>query len=422
MIALLFFALMIVILLLNRRLFGKLCISDLFTVMWFGCAGLSSTGILGLYPPGWRVYLMALFSGVFFNAVYIAFRKLTGTQHKENDRSSFSNDIQYKLLLVLNILAWLYCLYFLPEAIRVLAERGFSALRETAYAASEWASTKQLLLFQWVVQPIFIATIVVTVISCVLRLRYFGLLLGVSAVGILQYTLLFGGRGIIIKFVVFMALAVLLRESGNIVAALRKYRKLVMLGVILVAILFWLTTLRSLAGFGILQNLYVYFVGPFCYLPKLLEVHPVGEVMMWGGAMLNFIVCFFWMVARIFFGIDYAAADHVITSLDAVYYQIGENVTINAMPTMMYPFLVDFGYPGLMIGVLLFALLAALVERNYYRKHTIRSFGFLIYFGHILVFSVQNYALFKPESSMILIFIALFTTRIRIRNGILQLR
>ncbi len=422
MIALLFFALMIVILLLNRRLFGKLCISDLFTVMWFGCAGLSSTGFLGLYPPGWRVYLMALFCGIFFNVVYITFRKLSGVEYRTLVRSDFTDDVHYRLLVIVNVLAWLFCLYFLPNAIRILAERGFAALRETAYTESAWASTQQLLLFQWVILPIFTATEVVTAISFVLRLRHTKLLLIFSVIGIALYMLLFGGRGIIIKFVMFMAMAVLFRESGNIVAAIRKYRKIVILGVLLVILLLWLTSLRSLAGHSAFANLYVYFVGPFCYLPKLLEVHPVGEVMMWGGAMLNFVVCFFWMAARIFFRIDYGAADHIITSMDAVYYQIGENATINAMPTMMYPFLVDFGYPGLAVGVCLFALLSAVVERGYYRKHTIRSFGLLVYFGHIIVFSVQNYALFKPESAMIMIFIALFTTGVRYRGGILQLR
>lgn len=422
MIALLFFALMIVILLLNRRLFGKLCISDLFTVMWFGCAGLSSTGLFGLYEPGWRVYAMALFCGVFFNAVYIAFRKLSKTQYRTPENSDFSDDIHYGLLLLVNFIAWIVCLYFLPNAIRILMERGFGALRETAYSESDWASTWQLLIFQWVVLPIFSATCVMTGLSFALHLRHTKMLFAVSLVGVALYTILFGGRGLIIKFIMFMALALLFRESGNIARILKKYRVVVFVGVVMVVLLGWLTTLRSFSNYNVVANLYVYFVGPFCYLPKLLEAHPVGEIMMWGGATLNFILCFFWMAAKIFFGIDYAAADYVITSMDAVYYQVGENVSMNAMPTMMYPFLIDFGYPGLLFGVLVFALFAAAVERSYYCKHSLRAFGLLVYFGHLVVFSVQNYTLFKPESALIMIFIILFTTPVRYRDGVLTVR
>lgn len=422
MIALLFFVVMIGIFLLNRKLFGGFCISDLFTLMWFTCAGLASTGMFGLYTPGWIVYAMALFCGVFFNVVYITFRKLSGIRYIPPKGSDFGDSISYGVVLALNAVAWIVCLLYLPHTIRILLTDGFSALRQTAYVASDWASTYELMMFQWIIQPIFAATCVITSVSLVLHLRRARMLLCVSVVGIVLYILLFGGRGLIVKCVIFMALAMLFRESGNILQIIKKYRKIVFFALAAVLILFWLTTLRSFAGYNVLGNIYMYFVAPFVYLRQLLDVHPVGEMILWGSATLNFVVCFFWMVARIFFGIDYNAPDYIITSNDAVYYQIGEHASMNAMPTMMYPFLLDFGYPGLIFGVLVFALLACAVERHFYRARTIRSFAFLVFFGHMVLFSVQNYGLFRPENSMILIFIFLFTTRIRYRDGVLRLR
>ena len=154
-------------------------------------------------------------------------------------------------------------------------------------------------------------------------------------------------------------------------------------------------------------------------LDQLLTAHPVGEYYLWGQATLGFIVSVGWIVAKIFFGVDYAAADNVITGYTAVYYAISPKNQLNAMTTMMYPFLADFGYAGLVIGPAFYATMVMLAERHFKKHGNFSSLCMMVYFFHTLILSMQTYVFFKPDLLFTILFLLLFTTPISLKNGVL---
>lgn len=423
---LLFVVLFILLTAVNRAAFGRqIRITDVFNAGWCFAAGATSAGVLGFDPTGTEVCVMAIVTVAVLNFVYILLCKCDKdlAAPTSYDRRSFEPTVQYPILIAVHLACYLYCFPYLRSSLSILASGGFKALRAVAYVASDElaASTGELLLFQWVVSPVFSATILITVVSLVLGQKKSWPLLLIMALDVAVYTLIFGGRGHLVKIISFSAIALLFFEGRRLMVFLYARRRLLLMVLAAFLLMAGLTVRRSLAGMNIIENIYSYYTGGFVYLDKILEAHPVGEYYLWGQATLGFLVCVFWMVAKIFFGVDYAAADHRITQLTSVYYMISPTTRLNAVTTMMYPFLADFGYAGLIIGPAVYAVIVMLAERHFKKHGTLSSLCVMVFVFHTLLLSTLNYSFYKPDTLFIILFTMLFTSKISLRSGVLTL-
>ena len=424
---LMFAVLFVLLTAVNRAAFGnQLRITDLFNAVWCFCAGGAAQGFLGFDRPRLLISAMAMVTAAVLNGVYILLCKCDKDLMVpvEYDRRSFTSTVQFPALLLVHAACYLYSLPYLRRAIVIIAGNGFGALRATAYKTSEAmaSTTAELLLFQWLVEPAFGATILIAVVSAVLGMKRSGWLLALSASDIAIYTLMFGGRGLFVRLIGYCVLSVLFLEGRRIIQFVRERWKVLALALIAFLVAAYLTTKRSVVGMNVIQNVYVYFAGAFVYLDKLLAYHPVGEYYLWGQALFGSVVSPIWMAAKIFFGVDYAAADFVITSYTSVDYAISPTIRLNAMTTMLYPFLADFGYAGLVIGPTFLGTIVMLAERNFKKKGTVSSLCIMIYAFYDLIVTVASYPFYTPSALFTVLFFLLFMTPISLKNGMLTIK
>ena len=426
-----YIALLIFIIIINRILFGlRIMPTDIFSFIWCIFAGTASIGTYGNYKTDFSTNLMVLVTIIVFNVAFTliySFRNkdikgdYTDALEKGSGTGFFESiNINGTLILLVNFVCWIFTFPILKKSITIIFTEGFEALRRYAFdfEDSALASTNAELILVWVVQPVFVATMTVAAVSAIFKLKKRFLYLGLAILDVIIYTMLFAGRGTIVKLISIFILTLVAASGKKIFRVLIKNKWIVLFMVIGFVLIVAITAERSFLGYSIMQNLYSYMAGPFIYLQRVLEEFPLSSTeMLWGTATFG---CFFSVigaVGKILFKMDFNAPEYTLPLVTANYLDIGENSYMNSMTTMIYPFLRDFGYAGLFLGPLIYAVFVALMMRNFEKRRSVRSLCLLIYVLHTLVFSVQNLVFIKMESLSIIVFIIIFTTGIKIKGS-----
>ena len=440
----LYLVLLVAVILVNRSLFGSaIKPTDIFTLIWCVFAGLTSCGMFGFYPTGTLTNILIIVTIISFNVSYIVAYCIKNKSKSKvlsavsTTKSSGSNDnkiaqrallvntnVNTNIIIILNVVSWVFSIPYLMNSLRILFTEGFEAIRMYTYTYGEEAmiaSTNAQLFFTWIVQPIFVATMAIAVASVALSLENKFVFLGLSVVDMALYSLLFGGRGTVLKFISFLCIVVVIVSGKQLIRFIIKHKALLSVVIIGFAIIVWLVTLRSMHGVSLLKSIYAYIAGPFAYLEQVLVNFPIETTRLWGAATVGCFATIFGIIGKIFFGIDFTAPENYIPSITSQYLSIADDVKFNSMTTMIYPFLLDFGYFGVVIGPIIYGSLVAVVERNFRKERSLRSLCLFIYMFHTVIFSVQNYVFFKFESLSIILFIIIFTTKISINDGKIKL-
>ncbi len=435
-----YLTLLVAVILINRYLFGAaIKPTDIFSIIWCVFAGLASLGTLGFYKTGTLTNVLIIVTIISFNAAYIvayciknksknqaisAVSNLKGGQGEIKglaERAMLLNkNVNTNIIIIVNVVCWVFSIPYLMNSMRILFTEGFEAIRMYTYTYGEEAmvaSTNAQLMFTWIVQPVFIATMAIAVASLTLSLENKFVFLGISIVDILLYTLLFGGRGTMLKFLSYLAIVIIIVSGKQLVRFIIKNKGLISLVLVGVIVVLWLISIRSIHGVSIFKNIYAYVAGPFIYLEQVLQEYPVGTMRLWGAATIGCIVSVVGIVGKVLFSIDFTAPENSIPSLTSGYLHIADDVSFNSMTTMIYPFLLDYGYFGVVVGPVIYGAFVAIIERTFRKERSLRSLCILIHVFHTVIFSMQNYVFFKFETLSIIIFIIIFTTTIRTENG-----
>ncbi|MBE6544325.1 MAG: oligosaccharide repeat unit polymerase [Ruminococcaceae bacterium] len=428
---LVYLLLLVAIMLINRTFFGmKIMPTDVFSVIWCIFAATASLGVLGYYPTNFTTNMMIIVTILVFNGAFILFYGLGNKNYnsisdkKETDILK-NTHINFWVMIGLNVVSWAVSLPYLKNTIRVILTEGFEALRYYTYQYGEdgnlvnqIVSTNAQLFFTWIVLPVFTATMAITGVLLMIKHKHRVVFLAVSIIDAFVYVALFGGRGIILKLVSLILISAIITGEKKPLQFIVKHKALLAVVSVLFIVLVWLTLQRSFAGMSVLENIYAYVAAPFIFLQTVLEEYPLTTTpTLWGTATIGGIVSVIGIVGKIFFGVDFAAPENTIPLVTGGYLQIGEGITFNSMTTMIYPFLRDYGYAGIVVGPAIFAMAVAFVCRNYEKNRTLRGLCIFVYLFHTVIFSVQNYTFFKLEAWMILVFIFVFTTKVKIKNG-----
>ena len=228
---LLFAVLFVLLTVANRAVFGnQIRVTDVFNAAWCFCAGGAAQGFFGFDRSGTLVSVMAAVTAVVLNLVYMLLCKCDRdlVRAPSFDRKSFVSTIQFPSLLVVHAACYLYSIPYLARSVRVLAAGGFTALRAAAYTDELEASTGQLLIFNWIVGPVFSVTVLMTVVALVLGLKKSGWMVLLTVSDITLYTLLFGGRGHLVKLISFSLITLFFFEGRRTLAFLRQRWKMVL--------------------------------------------------------------------------------------------------------------------------------------------------------------------------------------------------
>ncbi len=376
--------------------------NTLFTFMWTFFPGLSSLGLYNIYKPSILIHVLVVVTVLVFNIAYSFF---TRSENEEHNDIIFGN-INRKALIIANLVSFLYLSFFLSKAIAIIRDFGFDYLRTAAFDSSMGlANTAELVIITWGIQALFIATIIFGVIDSIVNKKH--LLLIIAIIGIILYTILFVGRYLLVELVFSYIIAfVTAKKHINKEIRFNKYMVTAALALIMLV-----TSLRSFGDFNMVKSSVIYYSGSFTYLDNLLSSGEYVNNYLYGFATFGFILDIFLAPLTFLFKVDFIGASNTISQITSTPRFISPNQTYNAMATMLYSFIFDFGFLGVLLGTLFVSGLSALAFNRIKNRMSYFSLGFYLFMMFVLFDSVMSYQLLFAKRGFAIIFLFLFTKR-----------
>lgn len=406
MFLILYLVLMITTLLITKIKYKTIIKSNvLFTGMWCICAGVASLGIYGLYKPSSIIQFYSISAILTFNTFFLLHNRF----EKNIVFKNLAGTARLRLIFIANIICWIYLSAFIPMALNLISLYGFKVLRMYAFDSSMGlATTLQLVIIQWLVQPVFVATILIAVVYIVIGRKTRKLTL-IALVNVIIYTLLFGGRYMMVQMMMYYIFAFLIVKSNDLEQLKNKKLNIIFIGVTICAIII-LTSQRNWGDTGFLKNTLIYYVGSFSFLDAILNAEHYGGIshFLFGKATFGFIYNLIIAPFVLLFQLPYTGSDYSITQITGIPILISPNQSYNAMSTMLYPFLRDFGYLGIIIGTTFLAWFVSFVENTFHKTKHLLFLCIYVYLAFVLFNSVMSYQLLFPAAGITLLFLLLF--------------
>ena len=390
----------------------KFSISWMFVFMWTTCLSFCCLGLYGLNKPSLVVVLLSCISMLIFTLVtfirlpVLTFGKTISVQ-QEMGYFEFRAPTGKLILYVLNIMAYAFSIPYLKKSLSILFSKGLYFLREAAFSGSGGiGSTAVLMLFQYIVSPLFLATIIVTAIDIFDR-RVRPMAIVISVLDVILYTVLFAGRFTLLNFVVIILFVAI--DTGRIKSVwglIVKHKKIVFFVGLFVIGLIVLTSLRSTNT--VFKSVYVYFAGSFAYLSYLIDNSIGTNLYLCGRIFFGFLYNSVYTFLTVFFNVDYNGSNNIITQLTQHMVPIGGGNYYNSLGTMLHDFMADFGVYGSLVGVFLYAIICNYIEKLTTIKNTYFIRALYYYLVLSIVFSVLSYQFRGPGALFYIAFLYLF--------------
>lgn len=406
----------------------------LYTLPWLICSLLAASGLFGIYNPSETTLMVIALSLVGFLIGAVGSKEIF-----ETSRSCCNDgDIQQELrrmdggraLTVLFVIGAVVSLLYLVRTVpELLSGKGFEYVK-FQYSNAEGAtlfSTRELLLFQWVVIPIYhLAFISFALDLSKLTLNRKALLF--SIIGMMVIVLVSGGRNSIFVFLVICTVGVLSSDNKASIWELIKGLPAAVKCASLVAVLvlIYITQERSLSeDAGVLENVFFYFAGAIRYLDYILG-HPdlfgIGGELFYGGGLMGFLVNPLNLICSMVFGYDYLGTDSLVSSAASLYIPFSDELSGNALCTCIYPFIRDFGMVGVVVGPLLYGVLSSFVWGKAFSgegAHALAWRCIWIYYAYCLLFSEWRYTLIFPATgfTFLLVWFVFGRSTVRTQHG-----
>lgn len=390
-----------------------LSVSGIFVLLWTLWLGLATLGLFEMNSPSWEVVVLscvtmliyAFSSCIKVNRV-VLFRK--GFMALDDDGSISGN----KLLLFFHVIAFFISAPYLKKAIFILLQQGSYVLRNNAFKGSDvFASTAVLMIFQSCIQPLFVVTIILTIIDiCRGFFPVFSIFL--SLFDVVLYTVLFGGRYMLFTALIFVFFIPYdLGKEKNLFRYVISHKLVFLICFIIVVAMVLVSLIRGSSS--ILQSIYVYFAGSFTYLSYLIENQVGTNLFLLGRTQFGFVYNLLCIAATVFLGIEYQGSNHIITQLTAEMVPIGDGILYNSLGTMLHDFIADYGIFFCLIGVVILAITSNYVERVSERTTDVFHKGLYYYFIFVTVNTVFGFSFREPSSAFVLIYLLLFSIKWR---------
>lgn len=385
----------------TKRLFSP---ATIFTFMWTVFPVISSLGLYGMTKPTLNIHVMAIATLLTFNIVYFVFLKKTNVAITK----TISGKINYNFIVLINVISLIYLTTFIPSAIKIINENGFSYLRDSAFESSfGLGSTYELIIISWIIQANIIATVIYGVIDSIIMKKHFLLVLGIT--GVVIYTVLFGGRYMLVRLMFYYIATFIIATRYFNKEKLKFKKRIIVVPFILV---FIVSVLRSSDTFNLVRAIILYYSGPFVYLSDLVATAEFTGNYLYGTATIGFMYNIIIAPFSLFFGIEYAGSNQIITQITSQVRYIGTGLPFNAMSTMIYPFIFDFGVYGFLISVIFLSFITIGFDNRIRRNLKPLNFALYLFLLFTLFDSVMSYQLLFPTAGFTIMFIFLFSFKV----------
>ena len=106
-----------------------------------------------------------------------------------------------------------------------------------------------------------------------------------------------------------------------------------------------------------------------------------------------------------FFGFDLNLGSQFISNITNTTIEIGQNIQMNAVSSILTTFYVDFGFIGVAFGGVLMGLVTIYIERKLMRKMSPKYFVIYLYVFCAIIMSIQNYSFLGSATFFVFLFI-----------------
>ncbi|WP_195939332.1 O-antigen polymerase [Romboutsia sp. 1001713B170131_170501_G6] len=378
----------------------------LFSLMWCICGSISTLGLYGMYNTSHTVNFYALTAIITFNFVYILSNDCIKSS-KIKVAKGIIGEVRLVYIYLLNIISWIFISRILVNSLKIISTGGFKLLR--IYAFEGLATTIELTISQWLVTPIFEATVILAIVYTITKKKAKYLKI-IAIIDILLNIITFGGRYFIVKSLIYYIIAFIVIKFKNIngLSRIKINKKVIIISISLIA---FLTSMRSWNGTSIIKETVLYFTSSFSFLDSLLKENLINDKfnIIPGTGILGFIYNIILVPITLLLGIPYRGSDYNLTQITSIPRNIGGGINYNALATMIYPLLLDFGYIGIIIGTAFLAILASFIERMLDRSNKLIYLCMYIFVGNIIFSSVMNYYLIFPATGFTIIMLIILT-------------
>ena len=410
------------------RLFNPV---TLYTVPFAICVCLACTGLFGIYRPsdvsvGYITLGIAGFGigSLLISGVGAASGATTPLFHSKAPKET--RLVRRRLFIGILTVAVLASIPYLIKTLPILFGHGGLTAVKFEYANGEGSTlftTRELLLFSWFMLPAFnLAFLVFCYGLSELRVDVPALVF--SILGMASAVCISGGRNNVFIFLVLAAMSLLMSPySRSIWSKIRALpgvvKVLVAVGIV---VLIYITQERSLsADLGVLENVFFYFAGAVTYFSQIVSnpsMFDLGGDLFYGGALFGFVTNPVEILLALVTGGHVRGTENLVSTAASVYLNFSSSLKGNALCTCLYPFMRDFGTPGIFIGPLLYGTMAGFVWGKWRQafdggSEAARQRWFMVaaYLSYALLFSVWRYVPLFTSTGMIFLFIFLITSR-----------
>jgi oligosaccharide repeat unit polymerase len=342
---------------------------------------IASSGVFGLYPISWYTHFVILLSLFTFLFAYYA---LYGTRlRKRRGYITIESiaEVNYKLLLILCIVIAVWLSSRLLASWETILLSGWGYMRHT-YEES-FGSSLDLHIHELIAKPLIVATLAIFVVDfirdskiTIWKILFFLVLL----VCLVEETVVFAARAMLVRLVIYVVLTLFL---GIYVSKKTKIRT----GIALAVIFFFMILITKGRNEGqgdnsVAETFVYYFTASFNLLDYYIN-HPEfsklsSDNMTYGACMFGCFYNFIYTAYSVLTGTKYNGSDYIITQISVENAPVSSQVTMNAATTANYPFMMDFGLIGVIVGFALMALLILKLRKLYLKKPSVRNGAFYI--------------------------------------------
>lgn len=391
--------------------------SSLIVLTWGIFPFFYSLGPLGLYPLSNYTHFVILLSLFSFFIAYYLFHFGNGAFNRTQSPFIWcSNDINYKILIILNLMVaiWLY-----PKVIENWTQLIIVGMANQRRLGFESMGTLNSSIYDVFAKPVIIASTAIWSIdlfrpngNVILRRFLFILII----LNVVAETIIFAARATTVKIIYFLLFSYFFVHRHDITKKV-KLKVLSIVGLISGALAF-VTSLRNVGldtGSSFWETIIVYYVPSFGLLDYYIT-HPSfsmldTEHLTYGTCIFGFIYNAIQSVIILLFGGKYQGTDYMVTQITSANVPISPILETNAMCTADYCFLRDFGIFGVILGFSLCAAVIVKIRNNYYRFPNIRNSAFYVFFLYSTFRLSICYDFLFPSAFMTVIFILVGTRR-----------
>ncbi|MDM0700695.1 O-antigen polymerase [Clostridium perfringens] len=382
----------------------------IFNIAWLCIINISSLNLFGVFKPSTIVYMMSFLLIFTFNVVYIILGKNICLYIDDE----MDMHISYKILKVINFICIIFILPATFKSINILLKGGFTQVR-TAMSDGGLGIESQMdwLITSWIVSPVFNAILLLGITLYIFdnknkKLIFIGLL------DMIIYTITFGGRWIVLRFVLIIIFSLMLSTNirNSILLNVKKVRKkLYFLLFLAIGTLIYITSQRGIGG--ILESIIIYFTGSLSYFDQHIQ-NSIEVTNLYGLGFFSGLLDIPLIIIQKLLAIDFVRPSEYIGSFTSATLVIGDNRLFNGFGSALLDFWIDFGILGSVINGSILAVLIMCLYKGLAKKN-IRSYSVYIFALVLLVITPIKWELDLPWSWMTILFLIIFTSKKKVR-------